>query len=185
MDRNRRNRLAQALQPPRRSLMAGSVLAAASVAAAPAGAARLRKPAAAERPPCRSVSFENNGISMAGNLYLPASFNEAGKYAAIVSVHPGGGVKEQTAGLYAQKLAEQGFVTLAFDAGPPRRQWRRAPLPRRPDEARRRHLQRGRLPDLAPLRGREPHRRAGRLRRQRNGRSRPLRPSAASRPSPP
>lgn len=63
-----------------------------------------------------NVSFKNNGIDMAGNLYLPKNFSETGKYPAIVSVHPGGGVKEQTAGLYAQKLAEQGFVTLAFDA---------------------------------------------------------------------
>lgn len=63
-----------------------------------------------------SVRFNNNGLKMAGNLYLPAGFNDGAKYSAIVVVHPGGGVKEQTAGLYAQKLAEQGFVTLAFDA---------------------------------------------------------------------
>jgi len=63
-----------------------------------------------------NVSFKNNGIDMAGNLYLPKNFSETGKYPAIVSVHPGGGVKEQTAGLYAQKLAEQGYVALAFDA---------------------------------------------------------------------
>src|SRR5688572_32547883 len=53
---------------------------------------------------------------MAGNLYLPAGFDKNKKYAAIVVVHPGGGVKEQTAGLYAQQLAENGFVALAFDA---------------------------------------------------------------------
>ena len=64
----------------------------------------------------KSVTFKNNGIDMAGNLYFPKGFTEGGKYPAIVSVHPGGGVKEQTAGVYAQKLAEQGFVTLAFDA---------------------------------------------------------------------
>ena len=63
-----------------------------------------------------TVTFNNNGLKMAGNLYLPANFEEGKKYAAIITVHPGGGVKEQTAGLYAQKMAEQGYVTLAFDA---------------------------------------------------------------------
>src|SRR5688572_20568457 len=64
----------------------------------------------------KSVRFKNNGIDMAGNVYFPKDFTENRKYSAIVVVHPGGGVKEQTAGLYAEKLAEQGFVTLAFDA---------------------------------------------------------------------
>jgi hypothetical protein len=63
-----------------------------------------------------SIVFDNNGIDMAGNLYLPPDFDETRSYPAIVSVHPGGGVKEQTAGVYAQRLAERGFVTLAFDA---------------------------------------------------------------------
>src|SRR5689334_17610894 len=49
----------------------------------------------------KSVTFNNNGIKMAGNLYLPKGFTEGRKYAAIISVHPGGGVKEQTAGVYA------------------------------------------------------------------------------------
>src|SRR6218665_2238550 len=53
---------------------------------------------------------------MAGNLYLPLDFNDTKKYTAIITVHPGGGVKEQTSGLYAQKMAEQGYVALAFDA---------------------------------------------------------------------
>ena len=64
----------------------------------------------------RNVAFNNNGITMSGNVYLPRDFNAQRKYSAIVMVHPGGGVKEQTAGLYALKMAEQGFVTLAFDA---------------------------------------------------------------------
>lgn len=62
------------------------------------------------------VSFKNNSLKMAGNLYLPTGFDENKKYPAIVVVHPGGGVKEQTAGVYAEKLAESGFVALAFDA---------------------------------------------------------------------
>ncbi|MEN1835450.1 alpha/beta hydrolase [Pseudomonas lijiangensis] len=53
---------------------------------------------------------------MAGNLYLPPGYDKSKKYPAIVVAHPWGGVKEQTSGLYAQQLATQGFVTLAFDA---------------------------------------------------------------------
>lgn len=64
----------------------------------------------------QAVTFKNNNLKMAGNLYLPAGFDKNKKYPAIVVVHPGGGVKEQTAGLYAQKLSESGFITLAFDA---------------------------------------------------------------------
>ncbi|EJB8474229.1 alpha/beta hydrolase [Citrobacter freundii] len=60
--------------------------------------------------------FRNNEIMMSGNVYVPPDFSENRQYAAIVVVHPGGGVKEQTAGLYALKLAKEGFVTLAFDA---------------------------------------------------------------------
>lgn len=64
----------------------------------------------------QAIKFPNGGLEMAGNLYLPEGFNEAKTHAGIVVVHPGGGVKEQTAGGYARKLAGQGFVALAFDA---------------------------------------------------------------------
>ncbi|MFF0454761.1 alpha/beta hydrolase [Nocardia africana] len=63
-----------------------------------------------------AITFANGPIEMAGNLHLPPDFDPKGSYAAVVTVHPGGGVKEQTAGLYASKMAEQGFVALAFDA---------------------------------------------------------------------
>ncbi|MCT7372300.1 alpha/beta hydrolase [Mycolicibacterium llatzerense] len=63
-----------------------------------------------------SITFPNGPISVAGNVFLPPDFDASGSHAAIAVVHPGGGVKEQVAGLYAEKLAEQGFVTLAFDA---------------------------------------------------------------------
>jgi fermentation-respiration switch protein FrsA (DUF1100 family) len=58
----------------------------------------------------------NMGTTIVGNLFKPANFNTGKKYPAIVVTHPFGGVKEQTAGLYAQRLAEQGFITLAYDA---------------------------------------------------------------------
>ena len=64
----------------------------------------------------KSVKFINGSLEMAGNLYFPEGFDASRKYAAIVCVHPGGGVKEQTAGRYAEQLAREGFVTLAFDA---------------------------------------------------------------------
>ncbi len=62
------------------------------------------------------VTFKNNNLKMVGNLYLPAKMDTSKRYPAIIAVHPGGGVKEQTSGLYAQKMAEQGYVALAFDA---------------------------------------------------------------------
>lgn len=64
----------------------------------------------------QGVHFKNGDLKLAGNLHFPPGFKAGEKYSAILVVHPGGGVKEQVAGLYAKKLAEQGFVTLAFDA---------------------------------------------------------------------
>jgi fermentation-respiration switch protein FrsA (DUF1100 family) len=64
----------------------------------------------------KKVRFPNRGITVVGNLFLPADFDSSKKYPAIVVGHPLGGVKEQTSGLYAEKLAEKGYVTLAFDA---------------------------------------------------------------------
>ncbi|EER61029.1 alpha/beta hydrolase [[Pseudomonas] boreopolis] len=55
------------------------------------------------------------GTRIAAIVFKPAGFDPGKKYPAIVVTHPFGGVKEQTAGLYAARLAEQGFVTLAFD----------------------------------------------------------------------
>lgn len=70
----------------------------------------------AQTPTLTKVTFKNNNLNMAGHLYLPVGFDSSKKYPAIITVHPGGGVKEQTSGLYAQKMAEQGYITLAFDA---------------------------------------------------------------------
>ncbi|ENC6423345.1 TPA: alpha/beta hydrolase [Aeromonas veronii] len=63
----------------------------------------------------RKVTFKNRyGITLVADLYLPKSRGDA-KLAAIALSGPFGAVKEQSSGLYAQTLAERGFVTLAFD----------------------------------------------------------------------
>jgi fermentation-respiration switch protein FrsA (DUF1100 family) len=62
----------------------------------------------------RKVTFTNRyGITLAGDLYQPKG--ASGKQAALVVGGPFGAVKEQSSGLYAQTMAERGFVTLAFD----------------------------------------------------------------------
>jgi fermentation-respiration switch protein FrsA (DUF1100 family) len=65
----------------------------------------------------QKVTFVNRlGISLVGDLYVPKNLDRSRRYPAIIVGHPYGGVKEQTSGLYAQTMAERGFVTLAFDA---------------------------------------------------------------------
>jgi uncharacterized protein len=64
----------------------------------------------------RAVTFKNGQIDMAGVLFEPADMERSQIYPAIVVVHPGGGAKEQTASLYAYRLAQQGYIALAYDA---------------------------------------------------------------------
>lgn len=66
----------------------------------------------------RKVHYFVDCIEVVANLYLPADYDETSKktYPAITVAHPNGGCKEQVAGLYAQRLAELGFITLACDA---------------------------------------------------------------------
>ena len=60
------------------------------------------------------VTFRNRyGIMLAADMYIPK--NAGGKLAAIAVSGPFGAVKEQSSGLYAQTLAERGFLTIAFD----------------------------------------------------------------------
>lgn len=60
------------------------------------------------------ITFHNRyGITLAADLYVPK--NAEGKLAAIAVCGPFGAVKEQASGLYAQTLAERGFLTIAFD----------------------------------------------------------------------
>lgn len=67
----------------------------------------------------QKVNFKNSNltdVTIAAVINFPPEFDKNKKYPAVVVAHPGGGVKEQTAGLYAKKIAENGFVTIAFDA---------------------------------------------------------------------
>lgn len=62
------------------------------------------------------VSYKLNGLDIAANVYTPANYDAKKVYPTVVVAHPNGGVKEQVAGLYAQRLAEQGYITITADA---------------------------------------------------------------------
>lgn len=99
----------------------GQLVAGASTTSA--GSAAVKEPAVIGYPNKKGVTFErvtyparNMGTTIVANLFKPAGFDSNRRYAAVVVTHPFGGVKEQTSGLYALRLAEQGFITLAYDA---------------------------------------------------------------------
>lgn len=74
-------------------------------------------PAPSDKVTVERVSFKNRiQIDVAGDFYLPRDIDKSNKHRAIVVGHTFTGVKEQTAGLHARKLAELGYITLAFDA---------------------------------------------------------------------
>ncbi|GAA0856229.1 MULTISPECIES: alpha/beta hydrolase [Clostridium] len=63
----------------------------------------------------KNVKFNARGLKVAGILNIPENAEDK-KNPAIVCVHPGSSCKEQTAGIYAEKFAELGYVTIVFDA---------------------------------------------------------------------
>lgn len=62
------------------------------------------------------IRYILNGLKVAANVYTPANYDPKKQYPALTVAHPNGGVKEQVAGLFAQKLAENGYIAIAADA---------------------------------------------------------------------
>lgn len=62
------------------------------------------------------ITYDLNGLKISANIYVPATYDAAKSYPALVVAHPNGGVKEQVSGLYSQRMAEAGYICLAFDA---------------------------------------------------------------------
>jgi uncharacterized protein len=109
------------------ALVFSSAVLGGSGMAAPHGSSNqsqaVKQPAVIGYPNEKGVTIErvryparNIGTTIVANLFKPARFDATRKYAAVVVTHPFGGVKEQTCGLYAQRLAEDGLITLAYDA---------------------------------------------------------------------
>jgi uncharacterized protein len=62
------------------------------------------------------VTYTLHDLTMAANVYTPANYDPDGTFPAITVAHPNGGVKEQVAGRYAQRLTEEGYITITADA---------------------------------------------------------------------
>jgi fermentation-respiration switch protein FrsA (DUF1100 family) len=67
------------------------------------------------KPGKNSVEYLSNGSKISAHLFIPEDFVEGEKRPAIIITPPNSGVKEQTAGLYAEELSKKGFITLVFD----------------------------------------------------------------------
>ncbi len=67
------------------------------------------------KPGKNTIYFDSDGCQLEGHLFIPKDYKKGEKRAAIVVTRPASGVKEQTAGLYAEKFSEQGYMALAFD----------------------------------------------------------------------
>lgn len=63
----------------------------------------------------KKITFKSEGLTLVGTLYYPPNFSETKQYPGLVVSGSWTTVKEQMAGLYAAKLAQKGFITLAFD----------------------------------------------------------------------
>lgn len=63
----------------------------------------------------RKIHFDRAGVTLVGNLFTPADFDEEGQYQAVIVQGSFTSVKEQMAGTYAERFADQGFVALSFD----------------------------------------------------------------------
>ncbi len=61
------------------------------------------------------IHFFSEGTKVVGNIHFPKNYNKGNKLPAIVIIGPKGAVKEQTQGIYAEKLSERGFITLVLD----------------------------------------------------------------------
>ena len=90
------------------------------IGALPAAAQDMSRGAAnfyrSDKVTVQKVTFRNQyQMNVAGNLFVPNALNRNARNPAIVVGHPMGAVKEQSSNLYAQKLAERGFVTLSLD----------------------------------------------------------------------
>jgi uncharacterized protein len=112
----------------RKTLMAPLMAAMIGISAGNAGAADYRKNpftlvydgAITKNEPGKvnihPVTYKLHDLDISANVYTPANYDPQKKYPAVVVAHPNGGVKEQVAGLYAQRLAEQGHITITADA---------------------------------------------------------------------